>query len=153
MSARAGNASSPTRELVTTMLQGAAAPTTPVVADESAAPKPEIIAHSDTIVRETRAVPPEGERRANEDEATANRAVAADHDRIAVALNDRVIQLIFSAGLRLHGMYGSATASQLAALDTAVGELDKAIREIGAVLFEARQDEGDRLGKDAEGTL
>ena len=135
------------------MVHGAVSPTTPIVADGSAAPKPEIIADTDTIVRVTRTVPPEGERRASEDQATANRAVAADHDRMAVALNDRVIQLIFSASLRLHGMYGSATASQVAALDTAVGELDKAIREIGTVLFEARRDEGDRLGRDAERTL
>jgi rsbT co-antagonist protein RsbR len=88
------------------------------------------------------AVRPRGERRASEDQAVGDRAVVADHDRMVVALNDRVIQLIFSASLRLHGLYESANLRQLSVLGAAVGDLDSAIREIGIVLFEQRHDSG-----------
>jgi hypothetical protein len=160
------DASSPTGELVTTILEGAAAPRPPVVTDESISagvvPKATwsgLHANSATFPVEVgpsqlsadqsvglvMAVLPRSEHRASEDQATADRAVVADHDRMAAALNDRVIQLIFSASLRLHGLYGSATVRQVAVLDTAVGELDKAIREIGTVLFEPRQERGEDL--------
>ena len=84
------------------------------------------------------AVRPRGERHAGDARTTADRAVLADHDRMAIALNDRVIQLIFSASLRLHGLYGSATPREHTALGLAIGELDTAIREIRTVLFEER---------------
>ena len=87
-------------------------------------------------VRTIMAVRPISERRASEDQAVGERAVDADHDRMALALNDEVIRPIFSAGLRLHGLIETASVRQLAAIQPAIGELDDAIRALRNLLFD-----------------
>ena len=52
-------------------------------------------------VRTIMADRPIAERRGGDDETDA---VQADRDRMAVALNDNVIESVFSAGLGLHGL-------------------------------------------------
>lgn len=74
------------------------------------------------------------DRRATEDAARAE-AVYADHQRIALALNDRVIQEIFSASFQLHGLLDAADGPQRAVLQAAIDELDTAIREIRSIVF------------------
>ena len=63
-------------------------------------------------------------------------AVQADRDRMALALNDRVIQSIFSAGLGLHGLIETATVRQLAVIYGAINNLDSAIRELRNIVFD-----------------
>ena len=82
------------------------------------------------------AVRPHSERRASDDQAAADRAVVAEHDRMAVAMNDTVIRLIFSASLRLHNLIESATVRELASIHPAIEDLDTAIREIRTVVFD-----------------
>ena len=87
-------------------------------------------------LRTIMAVRPRGERRPGDDLAATDRALIADHDQMAVAMNDKVIRPIFSASLRLHGLIESATVRELAAIYPAIDELDRAIREIRTVVFE-----------------
>jgi len=74
-------------------------------------------------------------RRADE-QAASDRAVSADEDRIASQLNDRVIRPVFAASLGLHHVLASATDDQAAHLHAAIDELDEAIREIRAIVFD-----------------
>ena len=89
-------------------------------------------------VRTIMAVRPIDERRASDDQAIGDLAVHADHDRLAVALNDQVIHSIFSASLKLHGLLDDATLRQLAVLQPAIEELDDAIRDMRNILFDPR---------------
>ena len=82
------------------------------------------------------AVRPINERRADEVKASDERAVHADHDRMATALNDQVIQPIFSVALKLSGLLNDATLRQLAVLNPAIDELDHAIRDMRNILFD-----------------
>lgn len=92
------------------------------------------------------AVRPISERRASEVTASDERAVRADHDRMATLLNDQVIQSIFSVGLKLTGLLGDATLRQLAVLNPAIDELDNAIRDVRHILFERHPGNGDGSG-------
>ena len=64
-----------------------------------------------------------------------------DRDRIAGALNDVVINRIFSAGLALETALGLLDGHHGAAgkVREALGELDLAIRDVRNVLFDHRQ--------------
>ncbi len=85
-----------------------------------------------------------GGHRARDDQAAADRAVTAERDRMASALNDHVIRKIFSAGLHLNGMIETATVRQLAALNPAINDLDDAIRDLRNAVFDT-----DRPARDA----
>ena len=86
-------------------------------------------------LRTIMAVRPHSQRRSTDDQAARDRAVIADHDRMAVAMNDTVIRLIFSASLRLHSLIETATVREVAAIYPAIDELDTAIRDIRTVAF------------------
>jgi hypothetical protein len=65
--------------------------------------------------------------------------LAEDHDRMAERLSDIVVRRIFSAGLDLDatlGLIGDHRA--IAKVEHAIGELDLAVREIRAVVFDRR---------------
>ena len=64
-----------------------------------------------------------------------------ERDRIAGALNDVVIDRIFSAGLALETALGLLDGHRGAAgkVREALGELDLAIRDVRNVLFDHRQ--------------
>ena len=68
-------------------------------------------------------------------------ALVQDRDRIAGALNDVVIDRIFSAGLALETALGLLDGHGGAAgkVREALGELDLAIRDVRNVLFDHRQ--------------
>ena len=68
--------------------------------------------------------------------STGDQAVIAERDRLTHALNDAVIQKIFSAGLRLHGLLEEANVRQLAVLNPVINELDDAIRELRIAVFD-----------------
>ena len=87
-------------------------------------------------LRTIMAVRPHSARRASDDQAAGDRAVVAEHDRMAIAMNDTVIRLIFSATLRLQSLIESATIRELSLIHPAIEELDTAIREIRTVVFE-----------------
>ncbi|WP_435768390.1 GAF domain-containing protein [Nocardioides sp. SYSU DS0651] len=73
------------------------------------------------------------------DQALRDRAqllVAKDRDRIARDLHDLVIQRLFATGMQLQGARGLDPAELRARVDGAVGELDAAITELRAVIFE-----------------
>jgi PAS domain S-box-containing protein len=76
------------------------------------------------------------DRDGRDDQAADDRAVQADHDRMAILLNDQVIQAIFSASLKLHGMLGAANVRQLATLYPAIDQLDGAIHDLRNILFD-----------------
>ena len=67
--------------------------------------------------------------------------LAQDRDRIAGALNDVVINRIFSAGLTLETALGLLEGHRRAAgkVREAIGELDLAIRDVRNVVFDHHQ--------------
>jgi PAS domain S-box-containing protein len=73
--------------------------------------------------------------RRTSDHAALDRIVTGDHERIAIALNDRVIQPVFAATLGLNALLDSATEHQVERLGEVVAALDDAIREIRNVVF------------------
>lgn len=67
--------------------------------------------------------------------------VVADRDRIARDLHDTVIQRLFATGLSLEGALRLATAPEVAyRLTEAVDEIDKAIADVRASIFELKTD-------------
>jgi hypothetical protein len=63
-------------------------------------------------------------------------ALTEDEDRIAAALNDRVVPRMLWAGLRLHSAQSIATDPLVAdRIEEAVAELDDAVREIRTTVF------------------
>jgi histidine kinase len=82
--------------------------------------------------------PPPGRAR---DPAEVTLRLAQDRDRIAGALNDVVINRIFSAGLTLETALGLLDGHRGAAgkVREALGELELAIRDVRNVVFDHRQ--------------
>ena len=73
------------------------------------------------------------------DQALRDRAqllVAKDRDRIARDLHDLVIQRLFATGMQLQGARGLSPAELRNRVDGAVSELDIAIKELRAAIFE-----------------
>ena len=59
-----------------------------------------------------------------------------------VALNDRVIQSMFSAGMGVHGLGETADLRQDAVIYQAINDLDTAIRELRVVVFDHQRRPG-----------
>lgn len=73
------------------------------------------------------------------DQALRDRAqllVAKDRDRIARDLHDLVIQRLFATGMQLQGARGLDVAVLRTRVDDAVADLDVAIKELRAAIFE-----------------
>lgn len=73
------------------------------------------------------------------DQALRDRArllVAKDRDRIARDLHDLVIQRLFATGMQLQGARALEVAELRTRVDAAVAELDVAIKELRAAIFE-----------------
>ncbi len=75
------------------------------------------------------------------DPAEVTLRLAQERDRIAGALNDIVINRIFSARLTLETVLGLLDGDRGAAgkVHTAIGELDLVIRDVRNVVFDHRQ--------------
>ena len=82
------------------------------------------------------------------DPAEVTLRLAQDRDRIAGALNDVVINRIFSAGLALETALGLLDGHRGAAgkVREALGELDLAIRDVRNVVFDHRQPDSPSVG-------
>lgn len=66
--------------------------------------------------------------------------LAEDHDRMAERLSDVVVRRIFSAGLDLDAALGLVGEHRAAAkIEHAISELDLAVREIRAAVFDGRR--------------
>ena len=102
------------------------------VAGDGAAPEP------DKLRKRPAYDPPPG--RAG-DPAEVTLRLVQDRDRIAGALNDVVINRIFSAGLALETALGLLDGHRGAAgkVREALGELELAIRDVRNVVFDHRQ--------------
>lgn len=73
------------------------------------------------------------------DQALRDRAqllVAKDRDRIARDLHDLVIQRLFATGMQLQGARGLDSTALRTRVDDAVADLDVAIKELRAAIFE-----------------
>ncbi|MGZ4692136.1 MAG: PAS domain S-box protein [Acidimicrobiales bacterium] len=86
----------------------------------------------------------QAEDRRVDQQALRDRAVLAEEDRIAMALNADVIRPIFAAGLGLHGLLDSANPTQADRIRAVIDQLDDAIRAIRRVVFDRDQPEGAR---------
>ena len=82
------------------------------------------------------------------DPAEVTLRLAQDRDRIAGALNDVVINRIFSAGLSLETALGLLDGHRGAAgkVRDALGELELAIRDVRNVVFDHRRPDPSRAG-------
>jgi len=84
--------------------------------------------------------------------AVAHRAaVGVERERIARDLHDTVIQRLYAAGMRLQSARG--TADHKTVLDRAVRDLDGAMRDLRATVFELRRGRHGSLLAEIEGLL
>ena len=78
--------------------------------------------------------------------AQSRTAVLEDRDRIARDLHDRVIQRLFGAGMGIQSLAGSLTNPAVRLrLDTAVDEIDLAIKELRTAIFTLTLDHDEGL--------
>jgi signal transduction histidine kinase len=71
-----------------------------------------------------------------EGDQTRERLLAADRGRIARDLHDLVVQRLYATGLQLQAARKGSDQATSAAISTAVREIDTAIRDVRATIFE-----------------